>query len=379
MTHRLSTATVLAVIAGSMLACSDDNPIKTADAGADGSVSDGGAADAQVVDAREAGPVLLAAIRVAHFSPDAPPIDVCLTPRGSSFTGSPLLASQFSAADAGGVENGGTPTGLSFPQVSAYINVPAGQYDVRLVAAGSTDCSAAIGSDLLGVSPIVFNTFNTLAILGELSPSAGAPSLRAVVFPDDTTAPSSADPSAPFVGIRFINAAPNVPSAELGAYDTPNGSASYGADVTGVAFGSTSAGSSVADRNGYIRVVPAIAGYDLSVRASDDYAGLNQVVTSAFEFVAGGAAGTIALVAPVPLAVVDAGALSDGSDEDAGSPPGADAGTSYVPVGSVVVCIDNAIVMLDPSTPSPLACCVACVAAGNPFTSCNFAACNAAP
>lgn len=356
MTHRFWIALALTAIAGSMLACSDDFTPKSADAGVDGSVSDGGAPDV-AGDAFEAGPVLLSAVRVANWVPDAPPLDVCIAPSGSGFPGAPLMASFLTALDAGGVEDGGNPAGLAFQQVSSYVNVPAGQYDVRLVAAGSTDCSSPIGSDLTGVSPLLFNTFNTLAILGELAPVAGAPSLRAVLYGDDRNAPASNDPSAPYVGVRFINAGPNVPSADIGSYD--NGI--YGVNVPGVAFGASSASSTVADRNGYVRTLPMAAGQDIAVRASDDYAGLGQVVTTALESVAGGAVATIALVAPVP-GVADAGATSDA---------GADAGATYAPVGSLVVCIDNAVVTFSDGTPSPLACCVTCVA----NTTCSVASC----
>jgi hypothetical protein len=342
MTHRFWIALASTAIAGSMFGCSDDFTPKAADAGVEGSAPDSGAPDV-TVDAFEAGPVLLSAVRLADWVPDAPPLDVCIAPSGSGFPGAPLMASFFSAPDAGGLEDGGNPAGLAFPQVSSYVNVPVGQYDVRLVAAGSTDCSSPIGSDLTGVSPLLFNTFNTLAILGELAPEAGAPSLRAVLFSDDHIAPSSNDPSAPYVGLRFINAGPNVPSAEIGSYD--NGT--YGVNVAGVAFGASSASSTEADRNGYVRTVPMAAGQDIAVRASDDYAGLGQVVTTALESVAGGAVATIALVAPVPGAA------------DAGASPVADAaaGARYAPVGSLVVCIDNAIVVFDDGTLSPLASC----------------------
>jgi hypothetical protein len=332
MKHQIWIAVAWTAISGSMFGCSDDfTPRPAADASSEASVADGGvqAQDASV----DGAPILLAAVRLAQWSPDLPPLDVCLALHGSPFAGLPLVANLASALDAGAICDGGDTVGLVYPEVSSYINMPAGTYDVRLVGAGSTDCSTGLVSDLTSAGPLLYNTFNTLAIIGEVAPEAGGPLLRVVVFPDDSTSPPSPNPSQPYVGIRFINAAPSVPSAEIGTYD--NGT--YAAIATDVAYGTMSTFPS-ADRNGYVAVLPMEVGDDIAVRASDDYAGTHQAVTSALVSVAGDTAATLALVASgartsgqAPLDTV-AGAL------DASQVSNADAGSL---IGSLVVCIDN--------------------------------------
>jgi hypothetical protein len=348
MRYRLWIAVASTAIAGSMLACSDDFTPKVTDGGGDGAVPESGAVDA-LADAVDAAPVLQTAVRLAHWSPDAPSLDVCLAPHGTAFVGAPMMATLVGALDAG---DGGS-SGLSYTDVSAYIDVPVGQYDVRLVAAGASDCSAGIVSDLTDLPQFFFNSFYTLALIGEMAPDDGGPPLRAVVYADDTTSPPSTDPTEPYVGIRFINAAPDVPSADIGSYDKGASTSVYAAFISGVTFGATSGGVNEGDRNGYVGVEPMGVGYDIAVRASDDYAGYRQVVTTVLESVAGGAAVTVALVSTP--------AQSDaGGGADASLLADAAAGVVYAPVGSLVVCIDNAIAMLDDTTPSPFACCTVC-------------------
>src|SRR5688500_2706374 len=63
--------------------------------------------------------------RVAHLSPDAPAVDFCIAAHGSDEWAGPVLGS------AGG------PLGLSFGQLTKYLDVEAMRYDVRLVAPAS--------------------------------------------------------------------------------------------------------------------------------------------------------------------------------------------------------------------------------------------------
>jgi len=76
-------------------------------------------------------------LRIAQLSPDLPPVDVCVALHGTARFQGPLIA-QLSGQDAG--EDGGAP-GLVYAQVSAYVPLDVGTYDVRLVAAGARDCS----------------------------------------------------------------------------------------------------------------------------------------------------------------------------------------------------------------------------------------------
>ena len=74
-----------------------------------------------------------ARVRVAHLSPGAPAVDFCLAPAGSGEYAGPVLA------------GAGAAGGLSYSNVTKYLEVDAIQYDVRLVAPASTDCATSLG------------------------------------------------------------------------------------------------------------------------------------------------------------------------------------------------------------------------------------------
>src|SRR5580658_4607891 len=105
----------------------DDSVLAPQAADAGGAVGDGAPAGAP--------PALL---RVAQMSPDLPPIDVCFAIHGTGAFEGPLLSTL--AGDAG--VDSGAPA-LEFAQVSAYLALTAGQYDARIVPAGSAGCDAS--------------------------------------------------------------------------------------------------------------------------------------------------------------------------------------------------------------------------------------------
>ena len=109
-------------------------------------------------------------VRIAHWSPDAPAVDVCFDTVGAAWTGQvPQLAQIVAAGDAGAVGDGGA-AGVTFPQVTSYLIIPPGSYEVRLVAAGSTDCSTSL-VDLASVT-LAANSYTTIAAVGEAAPVA---------------------------------------------------------------------------------------------------------------------------------------------------------------------------------------------------------------
>jgi len=69
---------------------------------------------------------------VAHLSPNAPAVDFCLRTMGSASFGMPVLR--------GLMLNGG----LAYTRVTQYLEIPAGQYQVRLVAPGSANCDTSL-------------------------------------------------------------------------------------------------------------------------------------------------------------------------------------------------------------------------------------------
>ena len=112
--------------AASSAAASPDasSSASSSDASSDAASSDAGSA---ATDAAAA-----ALVRVAHLSPDAPAVDFCIAAHGTtSFSGPVLKGASLTA-------------GLSYPSVTQYLPVPAGQYDVRLVAPNAADCHTSL-------------------------------------------------------------------------------------------------------------------------------------------------------------------------------------------------------------------------------------------
>jgi hypothetical protein len=191
-------------------------------------------------------------VRVAHLSPDAPIIDVCLTPTGTTFSGTPLLRSL------------AVTTGLSYAQVTKYLEVPVQTYNVRLVLATATNCLTPAVPDTMNV--VVTNgLYATVGALGDLMvPDAGAadagtdPAFALKVFVDNTGAP--VPPSN--IGLRFVHASPGTGPVDVGL-----GSAGTFATVFGnVAFGNVAIGAGI-DLNGYVSTGP-FASQTISVRAT---------------------------------------------------------------------------------------------------------------
>ncbi len=237
-------------------------PVTKVDAGPDASHpdatigDDGGEQDAVVKDATaeegEAAPTL-ALLRLANWSADSPAIDFCLAPHGTGAFQGPILGATAAAIDDAGVLDAGSGA-LSFPQASSYLVVDPAQYDARLVAAGSTDCSAMIIQDATGLPELVRGAAGTIALVGATQPRGSEPGLQIVGFRDDL---KSALPTA-FL-LRAINAAPDLPKVDIG---TLNGGLLQ-KSLRGVPFGGSSAGlanvgGSSPDPDGYVPQTPFV-------------------------------------------------------------------------------------------------------------------------
>jgi hypothetical protein len=267
-----------------------DSSTPEPDAGAVVSGDDSGldASDAATVAPR-------AYVRVAHWSPDAPAVDVCFNAVGAAWTGQvPQLAQIVAAGDAGKLGDGGA-AGITFPQVTSYLVFSPDSYEVRLVVGGSKDCSTSV-VDLASVT-LVANSYTTIAALGEAAPVSTDQPLSLVPFADEVSAPPGQ------IALRFINASPSMTlsPADLGTGSLAGTGGPFAPIFTEVAFGKTGAGSDagVVDANGYVALTPfatATLSAHPSNAASDGPVAVNDVT------IAPTSAATVALVNGVSTA-----------------------------------------------------------------------------
>ena len=252
------------------------------DVSADSNAPDGardGARDG-ASDATEAGEGgAFSFIRVAHLSPGAPAIDVCLRPRAAAGDGGEAGVDAASdAADAtdgamadaadgsdGALDAGadatdggndgfsigpvfkglGVTAGLAYTQVSSYLSVPPGAYDVRIVAPNSPNCRTALaGLPDTTLDVVAVGTYSTIAAIGVINSDAGQDfQLRRYLDERAVTAGSGK--------LRFIHAAPGVPNVDVGVGTAE----SFLAIFDNVPFGGVGVGTGV-DVAGYIETPP---------------------------------------------------------------------------------------------------------------------------
>ena len=278
----------------------------------------GGDATADSGDAATATPQ--AYVRIADWSPDAMPVDVCFNDVGGAWTRQmPQLAQIVAAIDAGTLGDGGA-VGIMFPQVTSYLLISPGTYAVRLVASSSKNCGTPV-VDLATVT-LAADSHTTIAALGEAMPLAGDQPLSLVPFTDEVSAPAGQ------IGLRFVNASPGQLStgADFGTGSQAGPGGLFAALFTAVAFGKTGVGSDAGtvDANGYLAMTPlatATLSAHLTAAASDGTVALNDVTISATS------AATIALVNGVGSG---AGKLLQCADVDDG------AGTSLLSACSII-------------------------------------------
>jgi Domain of unknown function (DUF4397) len=252
---------------GPLFGCAgDDTNPPPPDAGApDASIADAStdAPDAPSDSGDAQPPPTVAGVRFALWSPDAPPVDFCLGAHGTGVFTPPLLAALWNAGDAGGPPDAGLPP-LAFPNVTAYLYVPPGHYDVRIVVGGAGDCATGVAPDLTSLGTLAAGALATIALVGEAHPVAAVPPLALRAFLDDVE-PKGA------VGLRAINAAPAIPAA---AFGTGTLAKSFNALFSSVAFGAAGMGpdggapdgSAPIDPNAYASVA-ALSGATLSAHA----------------------------------------------------------------------------------------------------------------
>jgi hypothetical protein len=180
-----------------------------------------------------------ARLRIAHLSPDAPAVDICIAPHGSgTFTG-PVLA------------NAGAAAGLAYGSVTKYLDIDAQQYDVRVVAPGATSCNEAVGglADITDLPVLPSGASATIAAIGRLDSATSQP-FRLAAFIDDT------DVTFGKAKLRVIHAAPGTAGVAVGF----GGGAVFSPFIDNVQFGSTTQAN-----NGYFEIAP-VAGAEITAR-----------------------------------------------------------------------------------------------------------------
>ncbi len=138
-------------------------------------------------------------LRVAHLSPGTPAVDVCVLPAGGDPIG-PVLKSL------------GDADGLSFPEVTGYLPLPAGTYGARIVAPNAADCSTALAGlpDVTGIEVKGGGVYTAAATGVLIDPGAGDQPFAVELYEDDLTVASGS------IRVRFIHASPDTPAVDVG-------------------------------------------------------------------------------------------------------------------------------------------------------------------
>ncbi|MDQ2054631.1 DUF4397 domain-containing protein [Halobellus sp. H-GB7] len=227
-------------------------------------------------DAPEETPMGSAMVRVAHLSPNAPNVDVY-------------------------VDESAVLEDVPFGAVSEYLDVPAGERQVEITAAGDPDTSV-----FSGPVTVEDGTAYTVAAIGEIGDSADR-MFEPLILQDDNS-----DPGGDTARVRVVHASPDAPAVDVTV--ASSGDALY----DGVAYG----------QSGYVEV-PA-GEYTLQIRGDTD--GNDGDVVASFDVdLAGGqvytafAAGYLSpddepADTPFDLLVAqdtESGTMSDGMDDSA--------------------------------------------------------------
>ncbi len=178
--------------------CGKDEP-KGDGAGATGG-AEGAGADGGVSQAKPS------QVRIGHLSPDTMAVDACLIPAG----GAP------DAAIGPIFQKRNDTNGIEFGEVSSFIDLPAGQYSLRLVEPNAQNCETALAGTM-DQAGLTFRegAFHTAVMMGEFNPAGGGvQTLEMGVFDDDLS------PEAGQAKIRFIHASPDAGTVDVGTVDS---------------------------------------------------------------------------------------------------------------------------------------------------------------
>jgi hypothetical protein len=234
---RLSLASLFIALPVSLIGCGSDDPATSSMADTGAAADTGVAADTAMPDTGTAGdgggdatPAdTKAHLRVAHLSPDAPAVKVCVMAKSASF----------SAAD-----KPATPK-LSFKDISVYLEVPPGTYKARLVADTAADCATSLaGLPDIDLPEVMAGQFATAAAIGKLADTGKATAFKVTAFFD-----LLATPAAGKAHLKFFHAAPTTNIPVFVGVASADGKKLAAAIFSNVAFGQSDAALSAT--NGY--------------------------------------------------------------------------------------------------------------------------------
>ncbi len=153
--------------------------------------------------------------RLGNFVVDAAPLDVCVKgPSDADFQG-PLVRLQTQR-----------PGGMFYTEVSAYVTVAPAHLIVRGVVGGAVSCTTSlVGFPDTELAPLALGHHYTVAATGVLARPA---TIKFNLIEDDLSTQGGQ------VRLRFINAAADLPSADLGF----GSGAQYMAQLSGATYGS---------------------------------------------------------------------------------------------------------------------------------------------
>ena len=142
-----------------------------------------------------------AQVRIGHFIAAASPLDVCVQAAGESTWRGPLIREQTS-------RNGG----VFYGNVSAYVKLPAGKYNVLAVPGMNDNCNTAFAGfpPITSFPPFLAGRIYTVVGAGNFADYPMKIPLLTVIEDDHATQSGQAR-------LRFINASRDVTSAELGS------------------------------------------------------------------------------------------------------------------------------------------------------------------
>lgn len=215
-----------------------DNDASSADTGSTGTGDGGASQETSAPTAR---------VRVAHLSPDAPAVDFCLAAHATTTFSGPVL------------EAAGNTAGLAYSTITEYLSVPAGQYDVRLVAPGATDCSTSLAGlpDTTSLPTLAAGGSFTVAATGDVTKAGNDPSFTLQAFVDEATV------AAGMASVRFIHASPGTPAVDVGLVS----GSTFTPVFKDVSFGQVAAAGGGIDANGYLVTTP-LSGVTLGAAAT---------------------------------------------------------------------------------------------------------------